>query len=400
MSVKFKNIIHYSLLYLAISFGGMALPTIIGREIFVLLILLLGLSSFYYRDFINSKYFLFILILSLALFSVFCVSTLSIGSIFSIIGTYLFTYAVIKFDTKNLIIRLIRIIAVISIISVLIFTVTKIFGFDFFSPIFPYLYKGGNEFDDKGVYSYGGFIYRWVFIHNERNCGPFGEPGQYQCILSVALYFSLYKKEIFKSIKEQIIYITIFTITLISTLSTNGYIALSIIYAGFLFQSNGNRKIKKITVYLLCIILILFITTDLGRDFYNIAIYDKFFSNEDKFTIYSNTTAARTNGIVEIYNYLENNPRILFGIGYDNLEKLNFDTVSGLPLLLLAVGIIPFSIIVFSILYFARYSCRNINEYIIRIMLFISMGLGQPHIMNPCLFFMIYYDYIKLKLNR
>lgn len=391
---------HYILIYCAVSFGGMALPIILGREFFVLFTFFVGLFiCITKKDFIKSKFFLFIFILSLSLFGTFFASTLSIGSILSILGTFLFTYATIKYDTTFFLKRLLTILIIISTSSIILFSLTKILGIETFSPIFQYLCKGGSELDAKGVYSYGGFIYRWVFIHSERNCGPFGEPGQYQGVLSVALYFSLYKKELFKSINEQITHITIFTITLLTTLSTNGYIALSIIYIGYLIHPYGNKEIKKYTISLFLVVIILLFITPLGKDFIKIAIYDKFYT-DDKFSIYSNTTGARTNGIVEIYNYIQTHPSVLLGIGYDKLESLDFDTVSGLPKLFIAIGIFPFTILIIGIIYFSKYSCKTFGEYFIRIMLFISMGFGQPHIMNPCLFFMIFYDYIKIPLLK
>lgn len=391
---------HYILIYCAVSFGGMALPILLGREFFVLFTFFVGLFiCITKRDFIRSKFFLFILILSFSLFGTLFTSTLSIGSILYILGTFLFTYATIKYDTEFFLKRLLTILIIISVTSIILFTLTQILGIETFAPIFPYICKGGNELDAKGVYSYGGFIYRWVFIHSERNCGPFGEPGQYQGVLSVALYFSLYKKELFKSINKQIIYITIFTITLLTTLSTNGYIALSIIYLGYLIKPYGNKKIKKYTISILLVVILLLLFTPLGKEYFKIAVYDKFYT-EDKFTIYSNTTGARTNGIVEIYNYIQTHPSVLLGIGYDKLELLDFDTVSGIPKLFIAIGIFSFTILIIGILYFSKYSCKTFGEYFIRIMLFVSMGFGQPHIMNPCIFFVIFYDYIKIPLLK
>ena len=96
-----------------------------------------------------------------------------------------------------------------------------------------------------------------------------------------------------------------------------------------------------------------------------------------------------------MYHYVLNNPIAIWGLGYDSLHDLNFDTVSGLPLLLLAIGIIPFTTLFIGILQLSKYSAQSTFEYIIKILLFLSMGFGQPHIINPSLFFMLFYEYIR-----
>lgn len=200
------------------------------------------------------------------------------------------------------------------------YSLTRIYGVGIFNPIFPYLTKVSSDTLAEGVYSYGGYIYRWTTVHSLRNCGPFGEPGQYQGVLSVALYFSLFKKHCFKNVRERKLYILVFTITMLSTLSTNGYIALSILYIGYLCCVKQDRNIKVFIKRLLILTIVLFIFTDLGKDFFKVAIYDKFFS-DGNFSLTSNTTGGRTRGIIEMIEYISQNPFVLIGIGYDNLDK-------------------------------------------------------------------------------
>lgn len=138
--------------------------------------------------------------------------------------------------------------------------------------------------------------------------------------------------------------------------------------------------------------MILFLTP-LGKDFIEIAILKKFVG-ESGFSIEEDTTGARTKGIFEMIDCIQSNPSILFGVGYDELHNLNFNTVSGLPKLLIAVGLLPFSVFIGGVIYFAYRYTKNIYEMVVVVMLFISMGLGQPHIMNPCLFIMIFSTYI------
>ena len=140
--------------------------------------------------------------------------------------------------------------------------------------------------------------------------------------------------------------------------------------------------------------------TPLGKDFIQTAILNKFIG-ENGFTIEENTTGARTKGIFEMIDYIQTNPYVLFGIGYDRLQELNFDTVSGLPKFLIATGLLPFSVIIGGIIYFTRRYTKNIYKMALVFMLFISMGIGQPHIMNPCIFSMIFSTYIiRIQMSR
>ena len=396
-----KKIWHYLLIYAAISFGGMALPTVMGREPFILLTFFIGIFYIITQKTKESnRYLFFLTILTFSLSITFLGSDLSIGSILSTLAAFIFTYGIIACDPQNFIQRFLKIIFIISVLSIILYAMTQILGIDFFSPLFPHLLAQKADNLSSGYYGYGGFLYRWTYIHQNRNCEPFGEPGQYQGVLSVALYFSFYKKQIFKSIRQQFLFIVVFTFTLLTTLSTNGYIAMIIAYTCYFLDPNTNRFIKQKVKKLILFILIVLLLTPLGQEFIQIAILNKFIG-DNGFTIEENTTGARTKGIFEMINYIQTNPSVLFGIGYDKLQELNFDTVSGLPKLLIAIGLLPFSVIIGGIIYFSKKYAQSIYQTILIFMLFISMGLGQSHIMNPCLFSMIFSTYIlRIQLSK
>lgn len=399
---NFLNTIwHYLLIYAAISFGGMALPVVVGRDPFVLLTFFIGLFYIVTKETEGTnRYFFFLAILAFSLSLTFLGSDLSIGSVLSTLAAFIFTYGIIACDPKNILQRFLKVIFVISVLSMVLYVMTRFLGIDFFSPLFPHLLAQKAENLNSGYYGYGGFLYRWTFIHQDRNCGPFGEPGQYQGVLSVALYFALYRKQIFKNVKQQFLFITVFTLTLLTTLSTNGYIVMIIAYVCYLLDPCTNNVIKRKVRKLFLLMLGILLFTPLGKDFIQIAILNKFMGDRG-FTVEASTTGARTRGIFEMIDYIQANPSVLFGIGYDNLQKLNFDTVSGLPKLLIAVGLLPFSVIIGGIIYFARRYTKNIYEMTLVFMLFICMGLGQSHIMNPCLFVMIFSTYIlRVQLSR
>ena len=396
-----ERIWHYLLIYTAISFGGMALPTVIGREPFVLLTFFIGLFYIVTKKTERTNRFIYFLtILACSLIITFIGSDLSIGSILSTLAAFMFTYGIIACDPHNFLQHFLKVIFIISVVSIILFIITRIWGMEYFSPLFPHLLAQKAENLSSGYYGYGGFLYRWTYIHQYRNCGPFGEPGQYQGVLSVALYFSLYRKQIFKSLKQQFIFIATFTLTLLTTLSTNGYIAMVIVYICYFLDSRTENIIKQKVKILILVILGILFFTPLGKDFVQTAILDKFVGKSG-FTISENTTGARTRGIFEMIDYIQANPSILFGIGYDRFQELKFDTVSGLPKALIALGLFPLSVIIGGIIYFTKKNTKSIYERALVFMLFISMGLGQSHIMNPCLFVMIFSTYIlKIQLSK
>lgn len=86
-----------------------------------------------------------------------------------------------------------------------------------------------------------------------RNAGLFWEPGMFQIILNIAVFFLLTTDEL-KVDK----YIIIFVITILTTMSTTGYICLLLNLVYFLYRSNRiKHKLRYYVIIVLCIIVIL-----------------------------------------------------------------------------------------------------------------------------------------------
>ena len=263
-------------------------------------------------------------------------STLSLGTALSITSILLIVYATYKIDPLHYIQRLIKSIYYISIISIILFSITRLLGFDFFSTLFPHLYPSIHR--DNQIYSYGGFIYRFVPLHSDRNCGPFGEPGQYQCILSVALYFTLFRASLFNP-KNRIRYLVVFFITLITTLSTSGYIGMAILIICFSLHSSKaiNKQVKYVFIAMTLGIILFISTTKLGNDFINIAVYDKIYEN-GQLDLSNKSGGARTASIIGVLSTIYHHPITLFGVGYDELQKMGLEGCAGFLYLLLAIA--------------------------------------------------------------
>ena len=122
-----------------------------------------------------------------------------------------------------------------------------------------------------------------------RNWGPFWEPGAYQAFLNVALIFTLFIRE--KKGKHWILSSIVFTVAVISTLSTTGYLALFFIYLAYTFSNNKEKGFTNTfgKIALICLALIGAIYVVFYSDLFESVVTTKL-QNEDtsryQFVIY------------------------------------------------------------------------------------------------------------------
>ena len=387
--------VQYILIYCALSLGGMALPIYIGADLFLVSILIsCSIYLFFIKkeEFIGTTFSYFIGALSISLLLPILFSDLSLGTSLRIICILLLIYTTIHIDKRHVLQRFLQIAYLLAAISIILFFLTYIWGFNVVSPLFPYLLPSYSE---GMLYSYTSPVYNFVFLHSDRNCGPFGEPGQFQCMLTVALYFSLFHSRLIAKNRQKK-YIAILTIALLTTLSTSGYIAFIFIIGCYLLhpQNYKNKKIKRYFLTGLCGVILL------GHNFIEKAVYDKIFNTEKHNIDFTQGTGeARTKSITEVIELIEKEPFSLAGLGYDRMKSLNLEGCAGILSLFIAIGIFPFSILFGFSFWCIYHKSQSRWDILIRILLIINMGLGQPNIMNPALFFMVFYSYLCLKSN-
>ena len=232
------------------------------------------------------------------------------------------------------------------------------------------------------LYSYTSPVYNFVFLHSDRNCGPFGEPGQFQCMLTVALYFSLFHSRLIAKNRQK------------------KYIAIRKSDMDIIMGIYKNKKIKRYFLTGLCGVILFLTVTPLGHNFIEKAVYDKIFNTEKHNIDFTQGTGeARTKSITEVIELIEKEPFSLAGLGYDRMKSLNLEGCAGILSLFIAIGIFPFSILFGFSFWCIYHKSQSRWDILIRILLIINMGLGQPNIMNPALFFMVFYSYLCLKSN-
>lgn len=150
-------------------------------------------------------------------------------------------YLIIKLIGIKFFEKLVQYVYVLSIIGLVLFSVQIIYPDLFYSLSTKLNFMTQEEQTDVGGWYV--FVYMFSGWASDRNCGFAWEPGAYSCILIFILCYQLVRNK-FKLDRYSIIFI----ISLISTFSTSGFIALFLISISFFLY---RKKILVIPVYML-----------------------------------------------------------------------------------------------------------------------------------------------------
>lgn len=398
--LTFSDYLQWFFIYCMVGYNGMTIPLGLSYEIFQVFMFTICSFIIYfhkrqYPQLINSIFY-FCCVLFIVQFLIMLVTPLTLGTVLSSIITFEVIYATYLLNSHQFLTRVTKFVALIAGLSLIIYIMTYILGFHemvrFFSPISKVSYAAHTG----DIYGWNIYVYNFVLVHQDRNCGPFGEPGQYQCILAATLFFLLFYKTNFSKKNKSYLILLIVT-TLITTQSTTGYFSLIIIFTTYILYSSflikSDYYLRRTFKWMIVICAIFLIFTDIGNSFYERTISNKIdYQNQE----IKSSGLARVISIKEAIEWISSTPTVLIGNGYDEvLTKVRSE--SGLLVYLLAVGILPFSILYgFLTKISFVYSPRTFIA-ISKILILINMSLGQPHILNPSLFLIILYPYIQKK---
>lgn len=194
---------------------------------------------------------------------------------------------------------------VLSIWSLLGFCINLIFPHLTFQFI-PIIYNSINR-------AYYNFFLTTIPCHypNVRNWSIFREPGIYQMFLVLALLleFGVLKKSRLK-------YIVIYIITILSTKSTTGYLALFLILILYGYTSFKKKKKNTYKYFVGCIVII-FIITVIGCSSISLKIFEEVFGKLNNMKRY--TTIARVGSITENIKIFYQN--IILGVGLTSISE-------------------------------------------------------------------------------
>lgn len=385
---KCKKILQYVLIYLLFAYTGMPIVNLLSNDVFYMICLSISMLILILIVKKINKYvvcFIILTIISLLSTNAYTGGSLSIGTTLTIISRLLIVYVAINVDKDEFLNRFLRLSYIFSIISLVIYFLILILGDASLRPIYSKLYNTGHQ--------YGLFFIRFNTFHIGRNCGMFGEPGQYQVLLTTSLFFTLFKSNNLEQ-HLRLKYIIILIITIITCQSTTGYIGLFSILLIYMISPNieEDKGIKKLIIFaflFLIFYIVLFVKKDSSL-YYN--MFGKILTENNQLDLSGGSGGARTNSIISIFSNIAQNPRYLMGIGYNHKLAIEIDGCSGILGLLISTGIFTFSIIYgYSIVSLYKHK-KNILEYLLCIFLIINTGLSQPNILHPILLVLSFYD--------
>ena len=218
---------------------------------------------------------------------------------------------------KNSYIEIMYLISWISLILFALFTILPSL-----SNINVVINAAGNAYSNLYIYTHSSLL--------QRNQSMFWEPGAFQTFVNIALLFEILKDN--TNIKK----IFIFTIAVITTFSTTGYIALALCFLLLLIKNNRrdrkNKQLRRAIILFVFIAAILIVYNyDLFFDRSKNSVFGKivnFFENDQ---IANNTMSSST---IRYYSFVKSIEAFfrkpIFGWGYEGLSIELFPYTHGM----------------------------------------------------------------------
>lgn len=392
--IKITDILHYFIIYLFLLIPSSNLYTHFFNSYIKILLTIILFTPIILKKKYRSPYillFIFIIFLS-TVFTKLLNNGAGLNSLVESFNCILIINIAYNFNREKFVVRFCKLSVILAVISLFCFSISHIDGFFDKLPLPKYLsFITGSGSYQKYFYSKGLFIYSFNEYHLDRNCGLFTEPGKYQIHLNTIVLILLFYKnlDIKKSIK--IFWLIIITLTIITSLSTTGYIGLfaNIVFYLLFFKVEKNKNIKGLVIFgsLSLLFLLLFdYVFRMENSFINIAILSKLFENGN-LNLSVNTGYYRMGTIINCLKITFNNP---FGVGYANLDKMIYSNTgfAGASIIkyMAIYGIFSW-IIVMVIIFYPIFINKKISLSIkvLFTLLFLNTTLAQTHLFYPSL---------------
>ena len=401
LTVRRSAIVQYVLIFLILQYAGGRVFAAMGSDTgyFVTLVLCVILGIIYRNALIrNNSYIRFIGILFFlcTLVGILSGGDLSLGTILSLISRFLLIYMAIYVAPDDFSRRMVKLIYIMSIISLIEYTFIILVGADqAISMVFSRLYEipCGHAWLRS---SYGLFLIGFNFMDPTRNAYMFGESGEYQAVIVMALYFII---NVFVELedKQRKRYLLVLFITLITVQSTTGYFAALILL--FMLMKTNNQEISKNTKIIVFLGIVLLGVYVMFFASSNSIVYTRFFSKFISeggidFTVY--TGADRVESIITLGKLLSSDfVSVLLGMGYVGMvAQTGGFLCAGIINFILMFGVIT-SIYVFVFLWYRSYRyLGKVTDVLCITAIFLNMGLSQPDFMAITSLVMITYPWI------
>lgn len=293
-------------------FGLNSNSTIVNyaKNSIILFLILLLIYAFIKNIKLSTKELLITIIFVISLFASMIVTKDFTGAYFIKIALVIISLLFAKvIDVNKFIATYIRVIQYIAVFSLVAMILQNIIIQIAFLP--EIITPRGHIFSSLGLTNLPHYN-----SYKLRNWGPFWEPGVYQAYLNLALFFVIHWSG--KIRKKELYRIILFSLSIVSTLSTSGIIAMVFLLLSLIFKSNKDlRHTTKILIILIFAISSVYI---LSNNHLSTIIFGKLsVSSAGNLTLMS-----RWYSITGILKIFIDNP--IFGAGPNNvlLELANY----------------------------------------------------------------------------
>lgn len=301
--------------------------------------------------------------------------------ILSNIGRIAIVVAAVIVDPDNFTSRFIRIVSVLATVSLIIFFGYYFGGTGFWSSITSHLPVARKATLSLGA-QYGMFILCFNYFDPTRNAYIFGEPGEYQLVISTALFLLLFVKSKLSD-RERKYYLLILLITMVTIQSTTGYISLVVLLICTFLNTDKSAEVNTglIKKFLFAVVFFAIIGVAFfdGWDYFiHKVLTEKIVSESGRVDLTQGTASARWNGFFRLGEYIKNDPlRCILGIGYEARVKSGVTSCNGFANSVLDYGILTIVGLIYN--YFIslmKYS--NIYATVAGLFVIMNTWFGQP----------------------
>lgn len=150
---------------------------------------------------------------------------------------FLAVYAAVRVDPERFAGRFLKLTCLLASVSLLLFCFVQAAGPERALALFSRLYTLPNRKEWLGP-GCGLFLVGYNFMDPARNAYLFGEPGEYQSLISAALYLLTFEENGLPE-KKKARYLAVFLVTLLTIQSTVGLVNLAVYGAATLLAKKG-----------------------------------------------------------------------------------------------------------------------------------------------------------------
>lgn len=309
---------------------------------------------------------------------------LSLGSVLSLLSRFLAVYAAVRLDPERFPERFLKLTCFLASVSLVLFFFVQAAGQDRALELFSRLYSIPNGKDWLGP-SCGLFVVGYNFMDPARNAYLFGEPGEYQSLISAALYFLTFQENGLAE-KKKGRYLAVFLLTLLTIQSTVGLVNLAVYCAAALLakKEQVGPAVKRTALLAAGLGAGYLVFVYKGEGFLYKNLVSKLVSPTGELDLSAGTGAARIEPIRRFLETVRTCPeKLLFGVGFEGLPgtPMGEYTTDGMLNLLVMIGAVSYSILAVILLGSFAKSAAPAPGLCFGLFLMFSMGLSQPDLL-------------------